>query len=127
MPLSRFLGVSIIVVDQTGRSAGHASSMPSLTSFAGSWRVFLRRSDFRRQNIMVQAVADAISGGLADVPFYGMQPVAAVRNVGDPDVLLAASTFFIRFGIKLPSGIWNGRDEISMYGRSPVLGCRSIR
>ena len=119
MPLSRFLGVSIIVVDQTGRSAGHASSMPSLTSFAGSWRVFLRRSDFRRQNIMVQAVADAISGGLADVPFYGMRPVATVRNVGDPDVLLGPAHSSSVSELSRPAGFGTAGTRYQCMGARP--------
>lgn len=39
-----------------------------------------------RQNIMVQTVADTISGCFADIPFYRMQSVAAVRNMGDANV-----------------------------------------
>ena len=50
------------------------------------------------------------AGRLADVPLDGMQPVAAVGDVGGADVLAGGEQVRRRAtGNRAPSGIWNGR------------------
>ena len=95
-------------------SRGHGDLNPLLlNSFWKSASGFGFVSDLTRRRFVLQPTR-RVPRRFADVPLDRMQPVAAVRDMRHSEVLACRDRFSTRFGIKAPSGIWNGNELTSM-------------
>lgn len=70
--------------------------------------------DVVRFGAPAQAVGGQVAGDLADVPFDGVKPEAAIGDVGGAEVLGCRGRLRIRMGSRAPSGISKGTLAMSM-------------